>query len=301
MSIAAQAKTKKKNRIHQSFGSRVFDVFNVIFMFLFLLVTLYPFWYVVIVSLSDGKAVLSGQVSLIPVNFTFDTYRVVLRDSNIVTGFKNTVIYTTVGTLINLACTSLCAYPLSRPDLLGKKQIMGMIVFTMFFSGGLIPNYLLLNSLHLVGTRAAMLMPFAINSFNLIILINFFRSIPNEIEEAALIDGLGYFGILRRIVLPLSTAAIATIGLYYAVFFWNDWFNSLIYLKSDQYPVMMFLRNIVNGTMVIGTGSGSAEKTTIAISVKSAVIITSTVPIIVIYPFLQKFFVKGLTIGGVKG
>ena len=120
-------------------------------------------------------------------------------------------------------------------------------------------------------------------------------------EEAALIDGLGYFGILRRIVLPLSTAAIATIGLYYAVFFWNDWFNSLIYLKSDQYPVMMFLRNIVNGTMVIGTGSGSAEKTTIAISVKSAVIITSTVPIIVIYPFLQKFFVKGLTIGGVKG
>ena len=167
-----------------------------------------------------------------------------------------------------------------------------MVVVTMFFSGGLIPNYLLLNSLHLVGTRAAMLMPFAINSFNLIILINFFRSIPNEIEEAALIDGLGYFGILRR---------IATIGLYYAVFFWNDWFNSLIYLKSDQYPVMMFLRNIVNGTMVIGTGSGSAEKTTIAISVKSAVIITSTVPIIVIYPFLQKFFVKGLTIGGVKG
>ena len=135
MSIAAQAKTKKKNRIHLSLGCRAFDVFNVIFMFLFLLVTLYPFWYVVIVSLSDGKAVLSGQVSLIPVNFTFDTYRVVLRDSNIVTGFKNTVIYTTVGTLINLACTSLCAYPLSRPDLLGKKQIMGMIVFTMFFSG----------------------------------------------------------------------------------------------------------------------------------------------------------------------
>ena len=135
----------------------------------------------------------------------------------------------------------------------------------------------------------------------------FRRELPREQAQeagyglAALIDGLGYFGILRRIVLPLSTAAIATIGLYYAVFFWNDWFNSLIYLKSDQYPVMMFLRNIVNGTMVIGTGSGSAEKTTIAISVKSAVIITSTVPIIVIYPFLQKFFVKGLTIGGVKG
>lgn len=212
-----------------------------------------------------------------------------------------TFLYAVGGTAIALIMTSLMAYPLSKTFLWGNKFFTKMVVVTMFFSGGLIPNYLLLNSLHLVGTRAAMLMPFAINSFNLIILINFFRSIPNEIEEAALIDGLGYFGILRRIVLPLSTAAIATIGLYYAVFFWNDWFNSLIYLKSDQYPVMMFLRNIVNGTMVIGTGSGSAEKTTIAISVKSAVIITSTVPIIVIYPFLQKFFVKGLTIGGVKG
>ena len=127
------------------------------------------------------------------------------------------------------------------------------------------------------------------------------RSIPEEIEEAALIDGLGYFSILWRIVMPLSTAAVATIGLYYAVFFWNDWFNSLLYLRSDQYPVMMILRNIVNGTMVIGTGEGASEKTTIAISIKSAVIITSTVPIVVVYPFLQRFFVKGITIGGVKG
>ena len=164
MSIAAQAKTKKKNHIHQSFGSRAFDVFNVIFMFLFLLVTLYPFWYVVIVSLSDGKAVLSGQVSLLPVNFTFDTYRVVLRDSNIVTGFKNTVIYTTVGTLINLVCTSMCAYPLSRPDLIGKKQIMGMIVFTMFFSGGMIPSYLVMNQMGLIDTIWAMVLPGAIST-----------------------------------------------------------------------------------------------------------------------------------------
>ena len=132
-------------------------------------------------------------------------------------------------------------------------------------------------------------------------MINFFRSLPKELEEAALIDGLGYFGILRRIVVPLSTAAIATVGLYYAVFFWNDWFNSLIYLNTDQFPVMLFLRNIVNGTTMVGDGAGSADKTTIALSIKSAVIIVSTVPIIVLYPFLQKYFVKGMTVGAVKG
>ena len=152
-----------------------------------------------------------------------------------------------------------------------------------------------------VGTRWAMLLPFAINPFNLIILINFFRSLPGEIEEAALIDGLGYFGILRQIILPLSTASLATIGLYYAVFFWNDWFNGLIYLNSRQYPVMLFLRNIVIGTSMVGDGAGSADRSSIAISIKSAVIIISTLPIIILYPILQRFFIAGLTVGSVKG
>lgn len=159
--------TRKENRIRRTFGSRAFDVFNVTFMLLFLLVTLYPFWYVVIVSLSVGKAVLSGQVSLWPVNITLDTYRVVLRDSSIITGFKNTVIYTSLGTFINLVCTSLCAYPLSRPDLLGKKQVMGMIVFTMFFSGGMIPAYLVMNQTKLIDTIWAMVLPGAISTYTL--------------------------------------------------------------------------------------------------------------------------------------
>lgn len=172
----------------------------------------------------------------------------------------------------------------------------------MFFSGGLIPNYLLISALHLTGTRLAILIPFAINQFNLIILINFFKGLPSEIEDAALIDGIDYIKILPLIILPLSTAAIATIGLYYAVFFWNDWFNGLIYLNSAQYPVMLFLRNIVNGTMVIGeSSSASTDTATLSISIKSAVIITSTLPIIVLYPFLQRYFVKGLTVGSVKG
>ena len=279
----------------------IFDAIVYLVMAFVLICCLVPFIYMLAVSFSGTKPLINGEVFLWPKDFTLDSYKQIFTYPNFFKAYGNTFLYAVGGTAIALIMTSLMAYPLSKTFLWGNKFFTKMVVVTMFFSGGLIPNYLLLNSLHRVGTRAAMLMPFAINSFNLIILINFFRSIPNEIEEAALIDGLGYFGILRRIVLPLSTAAIATIGLYYAVFFWNDWFNSLIYLKSDQYPVMMFLRNIVNGTMVIGTGSGSAEKTTIAISVKSAVIITSTVPIIVIYPFLQKFFVKGLTIGGVKG
>jgi putative aldouronate transport system permease protein len=178
---------------------------------------------------------------------------------------------------------------------------MKMVVFTMFFSGGLIPGYLLISNLHLTGTPWAILLPFAISPFNLIIFISFFKALPPEIEDAALIDGLGYMGILVRIVLPLSTAAIATIGLYYAVFFWNDWFNALIYLRSRQYPVMLFLRNIVNGTLMVGEGAGSAESQNLGISIKAAVIIISTLPIIILYPMLQRFFIAGLTVGSVKG
>ncbi|HRV24820.1 MAG TPA: carbohydrate ABC transporter permease, partial [Sphaerochaeta sp.] len=172
---------------------------------------------------------------------------------------------------------------------------------SMFFSGGLIPNYLLISNLGLTNTRWAILLPFAINQFNLILLINFFKSIPIDLEEAAIIDGVNYAGILTRIVLPLSGAALATVGLYTAVFFWNDWFNGLIYLKSSQFPVMLFLRNIVTGTSMVGEAAGVGDKSAIAISIKSAVIVTSTLPIILLYPFLQRYFVKGVMIGAVKG
>ena len=213
----------------------IFDAIVYLVMAFVLICCLVPFIYMLAVSFSGTKPLINGEVFLWPKDFTLDSYKQIFTYPNFFKAYGNTFLYAVGGTAIALIMTSLMAYPLSKTFLWGNKFFTKMVVVTMFFSGGLIPNYLLLNSLHLVGTRAAMLMPFAINSFNLIILINFFRSIPNEIEEAALIDGLGYFGILRRIVLPLSTAAIATIGLYYAVFFWNDWFNSLIYLKSGQY------------------------------------------------------------------
>ncbi len=279
----------------------IFDAIVYLVMIFVLIVCLVPFLYMIAVSFSGIKPIVNNEVFLWPKDFTLDSYKTIFTYPNFFHAYGNTFIYAFGGTAIALVMTSLFAYPLSKSFLWGNKLITKMVVLTMFFSGGMIPTYLVYSSLGIVGTRAAILMPFAINSFNLIILINFFKGLPVEIEEAALIDGLGYFGILRRIILPLSTAGIATIGLYYAVFFWNDWFNALIYLKGNQYPVMLFLRNIVNGTMAIADGAGAAEKTTMAISLKSAVIITSTVPIITLYPFLQKFFVKGLTIGGVKG
>jgi len=285
-----------------STSSKVLNVIIYAVMVFSLLICIVPFIYMVSLSLSSPKAIINNQVRLIPKGINFEAYKQIFTYPNFFRAYGNTIFYTIAGTFIALCMTILFAYPLSKTYLKGQKILMKMVIFSMYFAGGLIPNYLLISSLHLTGTRFAILIPFAINQFNLIIMVNFFKALPQEIEEAALIDGIGYFSILPRIILPLSTAAIATVGLYYAVFFWNDWFNGLIYLNTKQYPVMLFLRNIVNGTMVLGdSSSASTDTATLSISIKSAVIITSTLPIIVLYPFLQKYFVKGLTVGSVKG
>ena len=270
-------------------------------MVLVILTCLVPFIYMFALSLSDPKAIINSKVFLWPVGINFEAYTQIFTYPNFFRAYGNTIFYTVFGTAVAIGMTTLFAYPLSKAFLRGQKFFMKMVIVSMFFSGGLIPNYLLVSNLRLTGTVWAMLLPFAVNQFNLIILINFFKTIPLEIEEAALIDGLGYFGILYKIVLPLSMAALSTVGLYTAVFFWNDWFNGLIYLNTSQFPVMLFLRNIVNGTSMLGDAAGSADKATIAISIKSAVIITSTLPIIILYPFLQRYFVKGLLVGSVKG
>lgn len=285
-----------------SASSKALNVIIYAVMVFSLLICIIPFIYMVSLSLSSPKAIINNQVRLIPKGINFEAYKQIFTYPNFFRAYGNTIFYTIAGTFIALCMTILFAYPLSKTYLKGQKILMKMVIFSMYFAGGLIPNYLLISSLHLTGTRFAMLIPFAINQFNLIIMVNFFKALPQEIEEAALIDGIGYFSILPRIILPLSTAAIATVGLYYAVFFWNDWFNGLIYLNTKQYPVMLFLRNIVNGTMVLGdSSSASTDTASLSISIKSAVIITSTLPIIVLYPFLQKYFVKGLTVGSVKG
>ena len=279
----------------------IFDTIIYLLVLLVLAVCLIPFIYILSASLSGSKPLTNGEVFLVPKELNINAYIRIFEYPNFISAYGNTFFYTIGGTGIAMIMTCLMAFPLAHSKLRGHTFFMKLVIVTMFFSGGLIPKYLLMNTLGLVGTRWAILLPTAINTFNLIVLINFFRSIPTELEEAALIDGMGYFGILRNIYIPLSIPALATITLYYAVYFWNDWFNALIYLKSEQYPVMMILRNLVNGTMQMDSGNTASERTTVSIALKSAVIITSSVPIVVLYPFLSKYFVKGLTIGGVKG
>ncbi len=289
----------KKHRIKDR--SPLLDIFLYAVMIFVLLVCVLPFLYIIAMSFSSAKAILNNKVSLWPVEPTLKAYEQVFAYPNFYRAYQNTLIYTFFGTLISLTTMVVFAYPLSKPRLKGQSIVMKLVVFSMFFGGGLVPNYLLISTLRLTGTVFAMLLPFAINQFNLIILINFIKTIPEELEEAARIDGLNYFGILVRIIVPLLTAALATVGLYTAVFFWNDWFYSLIYLRSHQYPVMLLLRNIVNGTTMVGEAGGVGKEASVAIAIKSAVIITSTLPIILLYPFLQKYFVKGMLVGAVKG
>ena len=299
MMLKSSAKKNKMGRIREK--SPLLDLVLYLVMALATLACVLPFLYIIAMSLSSSTAILNNRVSFWPIGLNLESYQQIFAYPNFFRAYRNTLTYTFFGTLISLTLMILFAYPLSKPRLKGQKPVMKLVVFSMFFSGGLIPNFLLISSLKLTGTVYGMIIPFAINQFNLIILINFFNSLPEELEEAARIDGLGYFGILTRILLPLSTAAIATIGLYTAVFFWNDWFYGLIYLDSSLYPVMLLLRNIVNGTTMVGEAGGVAEKASVAIAVKSAVIITSTLPIILLYPFLQKYFVKGMLVGAVKG
>ena len=289
-------------REYKTLGNIIYKTVIYLFMLLVLIVCLVPFLYIISVSLSDPVAVVNGEVFIHPVGFSLEAFEQIFAYPNFFRAYGNTIFYTIAGTLISLIMMTLFAYPLSKTFLKGQKIVMKFAIFSMFFSGGMIPNYLLISSLHMVNTRFAILIPFAINQFNLILLINFFKSIPNDIEEAAIIDGLSYTGVLLKIVLPLSGAGIATISLYTAVFFWNDWFNSLIYLKSSQYPVMLYLRNIVNGTTQIAGSSGTSSDTaSLSMSIKCAVILVSTLPIIMVYPFLQKYFVKGVMVGSVKG
>ena len=279
----------------------IFDTCIVLLVVLVLVVCLVPFMYVLSASFSGPKPLTNGEVFLFPKDFTFEAYKEMFIYPNFLLYYGNTIYYTITGTALCLVMTCLMAFPLAHNKLKGHGFVMKMVIFTMFFGGGLIPKFLLVNSLKITNTLWAIILPMAINTFNMIVLINFFKSIPTELEEAALIDGMGYFGILRNIFIPLSIPALATITLYYAVYFWNDWFNALIYMNSEKYPVMMILRNLVNGTMTMDPASAAGPPKTVGIAMKCAVIVTSSVPIIVLYPFLSKYFVKGLTVGGVKG
>ncbi|AEE95363.1 carbohydrate ABC transporter permease [Mahella australiensis] len=290
--------------IKKSIGERIFDVFNTALMILLMVVTLYPFLHVFFASISDPTAVVQHRGLLLwPEGFTAGAYKLVFKNPMIPVGYKNTLIYVLAGTTINIFMTTLGAYGLSRRNVYFKNHIMFLITFTMFFSGGLIPTYLLVKDLGMTDTRWALLIPNAISAYNLIIMRTSFAGVPVSLEESAKLDGANDFTVLFRIILPLSMPVVAVMILFYGVNHWNSWFNAMIYLRDRQlFPLQLVLREILisNSTDTMIAGSAGLDREPIGETVKYATIIVATVPILFIYPFLQRYFVKGVMIGAIK-
>ncbi|MFB0846703.1 carbohydrate ABC transporter permease [Paenibacillus oleatilyticus] len=281
-----------------------FDAVNIVLLLGVAAATLYPFVYMAAVSVSKDIYVMKNEVFLWPKGFNLNMYEVVFRDKQIWGAYGNTILYVTLGTAVSLVITSMGAYALSRKDMVFQRGFTLMIVFTMFFSGGMIPTFLVVRELGLVDTIWAMVLPGAVNTWNLIIMRTFFSGMPKELEESGRMDGLTDIGVFVRIVLPLSKAVFATIGLFYAVALWNNFYLPLLYLRQpDLFPLQVLLRNLilagaVNSGEVTSIGG---DNLIVEDSLKFATIMVSTVPILLIYPFIQKYFVKGVMIGAVKG
>jgi putative aldouronate transport system permease protein len=291
-------------------GEQVFYLINYAILTLIGLGCLYPFIYIIATSFSSSRAVSSGEVFLWPVEFNLEAYKQLLLDGQIFNSMRTTIILTVVGTFLCMFSTVLCSYSLSKKRLRGKGLIMGLIVFTMMFSGGMIPNFLLIRNLKLMDSYWALWLSGLQSTYNMIVLRTFFQGIPDSLEEAAQIDGAGDPYILFRIVLPLSGAALATITLFYAVGWWNAYFNPMMYISSTlKFPLMVKLKTMLDTAQMLTVqtqtgmgGGGAVEQTMIAAETfKAATILISVLPIMCVYPFLQKYFVKGVMIGSVKG
>lgn len=286
-------------------ASVAFDVINYGLLALFAIISILPILYVISASLTTQEELLRKTIVLIPTQLTFSAYKYILSTNTLIHSVFNSIVITLVGTFINILVTSLTAYPLSKPYFRGRKIIMMLVVFTMLFNGGMIPSYLLVTGLNLNNTFWSLWLPGAISAYYLILLKNFFQQLPAEIEEAAEIDGCNEWQILFKIVLPLSLPAIATFSLFYAVGHWNAYFNALLYISdSDKWPVTVWLRQIVllsTGGFSDATSVSDAAKSVPPQSVSYAVIVVATIPVLMIYPFLQKYFAKGALVGSVKG
>lgn len=294
---------KRSTAIREPRGDRIFLAILYAISFAILLIELYPLIYVLSASFSSSDAISLGRVYFLPVEPNLEGYRMLLENENILLGFKNSVIYLVVGTTINMLLTILLAYPLSRREMAGRNIITFMVVLTMYVQGGLIPTFLLVNDLHMVDTLWGLIMPGAISTTNMIIMRTYFQSsIPDTLHEAAVLDGCNYTRYLLRIVLPLSMPIIAVVGLYYAVGHWNMYFDALIYLRStEKQNLQLVLRNILLANQV-NSGDGSfSESAKLGVTIKYAVIVVSCIPMMIAYPFVQKFFVKGVMIGALKG
>ncbi|MEY9093486.1 carbohydrate ABC transporter permease [Paenibacillus sp. RC84] len=291
----------------QSTREKAFDWVVYALLSLVSLIVLYPLVFVLIASFSSPEAVMRGEVWLWPKDITWMGYTKIFQNNEILTGYLNTIVYTVVGTSINLILSVAAAYPLSRKDFAGRNAISALMVFTMFFSGGMVPSYLLVKNLGMLNTMWALIIPGAVSVYNIIIMRTFFQSsIPGEMQEAASIDGCSNLGILWKIVLPLSMPIIAVIILFYSVGHWNSYFSGLMYLTDrDKYPLQLFLREIlIQGQMqeMLGVGDDSHARNVMeGETIKYAVVIVANLPVLMLYPFLQRYFVKGVMIGSVKG
>jgi ABC-type glycerol-3-phosphate transport system permease component len=296
-------KVIKAKNIRDSSSDRLFVGVVTFITAVILVLVMYPLVYVLSSSFSDGEAVMAGRVYLWPMDISLDGYRMVFNDNSVSAGFKNSLVYMAVGTCINMIMTTLLAFPLSRKKLPGRNIIMFAIAFTMFFSGGLIPTFLIVERLGMVDTLWAMVIPNAISTFNMIIMRTYFQnSLPEELFESAALDGCGNFRFLFRIALPLSTPILAVLVLYYAVAHWNSYFNALIYLRSSSnISLQLALRNILLANQISGGGDSFGEMVKIGITVKYAVIVVSSLPVVILYPFIQKYFIKGIMVGAIKG
>lgn len=282
----------------------LFQIVNTMILLLVVAATLYPFLHMGAVSLSDSIHVIKNEVGIWPKGFNLNMYKHVFKDAQIWTAYKNTIIYTTLGTVIALVVTAMGAYALSRKDMMYHRGLTLMIVITMFFSGGMIPTFLVVRTLGLVDTIWGMVLPGAVSTWNLIIMRTFFSGIPSELEESGRMDGLTDIGVFFRIVVPLSKPVFATIGLFYAVGLWNNFYFPLLYLRDPElFPLQVFLRNLVlAGTVSSGEVTRiGGDDLIVEDSLKFAVIMVSTIPILLVYPFIQKYFVKGVMIGAIKG
>lgn len=290
----------------QSRGDKAFDIINHLILILVTIAVFYPLYFIVIASFSDPAAVASGNVHLLPKGFNLDGYAKVFENEKIWTGYGNSIIYTVVGTAINLALTIMAAYGLSKKSLPGQGILMGLITFTMFFSGGLIPSYLLVDKMGLNNTMWALILPSAVSVYNLIIARSYMsQNISGELEEAAKLDGCSDFNLFFKIALPLSKPIIGVVVLMYAVGHWNEYFSALIYLRDQSlYPLQVILRDLLIQTEQAANMGGDAsvmELQKVADMLKYGVIVVSSLPVLCIYPFIQKYFAQGMMIGSVKG
>lgn len=285
---------------HSGAGSKIFDTVNYMFLTFLAFLTLYPFWDSLIVSITPLQESLSSNLHLYPKSVTLEAYQYLLQLKQLWVSYGISIFITVFGTIISMFATTMAAYALSKRQLPGGRPIMFAIVFTMMFSGGIIPTYLVVKQLGMMNTVWSMMIPTAIQTYNLIIMRNFFTSIPDSLEESARIDGCSDLGILLRIVIPLSMPAIATISLFYAVARWNEFFTAVMYVTDKGvWPLQLFLRSMLIDNEA-SFQSGGDSPFLLGQSIKMATIMISTIPVMIIYPFFQKYFVQGVTLGAVK-